>query len=133
MEKRKCKQCNTVIVGRTDKKFCSNTCRSKYFNSLNADFNLHKTKVHEILKKNRDILAELNSEGTTCIIDKLTLEKKEFNFHFFTTLYRTNNGNVYKFCYDYGYRKLLKKNSYLLVKWQSYMSQCTSMNSVSKS
>jgi hypothetical protein len=127
MDKRKCLQCDNIIVGRTDKRFCSNTCRSRYYYSLNAEFNVHKLKVHEMLRKNRDILAELNPSGK-CIVERKLLEEKEFNFNFFTTIYRTNNGHVYWFCYDYGFRKLLKNNSYQLVKWQPYMIQYTMQN-----
>jgi hypothetical protein len=127
MDKKKCIQCENFIVGRTDKKFCSSTCRSRYFYSLNAGFNAHKSKVHEILRKNRDILAELNPSGK-CIVDKQLLDERDFNFNFFTTLYRTKSGHVYWFCYDYGFRKFTKNNFYQLVRWQSYMAQCTSMN-----
>jgi len=128
MEKMKCMQCGNTITGRTDKKFCSSTCRSRYCYSLNIEFNSHKIKVHDVLRRNRDILAELNPTGT-CVIARNLLEEKEFNFNFFTTIYRLKSGHVYWFCYDYGFQKLLKKNSYQLVKWQPYMAQSTFLNS----
>jgi hypothetical protein len=133
MDKKKCMQCGNTIVGRTDKKFCSNTCRSRYFYSLNAEFSSHKAKVHEILRKNREILAAFNPSDKCIVVNKHLLEEKEFNFNFFTTIYRTKSGNVYWFCYDYGIRKLLKNKSYQLVKWQPYMAQCTLLNTVKRS
>ena len=123
MEKKKCLVCNSVVVGRTDKKFCSNTCRSRYFYSLNAEFNSHKAKVHEILRKNREILAAFKPSDKYILVDKHALEEKKFNFNFFTTIYRTKGGNVYWFCYDYGFRRLLKNNSFQVVKWQPYMTK----------
>lgn len=124
--KKTCLFCGKKLTGRPDKKFCSGTCRSKYCYSVNAEFNEHKSKVHEILRKNRDILAELNPTGK-CIVDKQILEEKKYNFNFFTSVYRTNGGNVYWFCYDYGFRRFLKNNKYQLVKWQPYMEKATAM------
>jgi hypothetical protein len=130
MEKKKCLHCGKVLAGRTDKKFCTGKCRSGYYYTMNAEFNAHKSRVHEILRSNRDILAEQNPSGK-CTVDKQILADKKFNFNFFTTIYRTKGGHVYWFCYDFGFRKLLKDNSYQLVKWQPYMAQCTMMNNES--
>ncbi|MFO7656152.1 MAG: hypothetical protein R6W78_03730 [Bacteroidales bacterium] len=127
MQSRKsCLHCGKKLAGRSDKKFCSGTCRSKYCYSVNAEFNAHKSRVHEIQLKNRNILAELNPTGK-CIVDKQTLEEKNYNFNFLTSVYRTNGGNVYWFCYDYGFRQLLRSNKYQLVKWQPYMVRATAM------
>jgi hypothetical protein len=128
MEKKKCLQCENLFVGRPDKKFCSNSCRSRFFYSIDAEFNAHKSRVHEVLRKNRDILAQLNPTGN-CIVEKHVLAEKDFNFNFFTTMYRTQGGNVYWFCYDYGFRKLIKNKAYQLVKWLPYMAQCTLLTS----
>jgi len=124
--KKKCLQCGKLIIGRTDKKYCSDQCRSTYHYNISAEFNSFKSLVHEILRKNRDILAVLNPSGK-CIVDKQILLGKKFNFSFYTTIYRTKGGHVYWFCYDYGFRKLLKNNEYQLVRWQSYMAQATMM------
>ena len=78
------------------------------------------------MRKNREILALLNPTGKRTV-DKQILEDKKFNFNFFTTVYRTQNGNVYWFCYDYGFRKLKKGSVYQLVKWQPYMAEVIMM------
>ena len=124
--KKTCLSCGKKLTGRPDKKFCSGTCRSRYFYAVNAEFNAHKSKVHEILRRNRDILAELNPSGK-CVVDKPILVEKKFNFNFFTSVYRTKSGHVYWFCYDYGFRKLSKSDKYQLVKWQPYMVFATAM------
>lgn len=126
MDGQKCLHCEKLIVGRSDKKFCSGTCRSKYYYSVNKEYNILKSKVHELLRKNRDILAELNPSGK-CTVDARELRDRKFNFNFFTTIYRTNGGNVYWFCYDYGFRKMGKGKFYQLVKWQNYMEKYTLM------
>lgn len=126
MDRKKCLQCGKPIVGRTDKKFCSEKCRSKYNYSTHATYNSFKSTVHELLRKNHDILAELNPTGN-CTVEASELQNRNFNFSFVTTIYRTNGGNVYWFCYDYGYRKLGKGKFYQLVKWQNYMEKYTMM------
>ncbi len=123
---KKCLVCEKLIVGRSDKKFCSETCRSRYYYSVNKEYNILKSKVHDLLRRNREILAELNPSGK-CTVDVRELLDRKFNFNFFTTIYRTNGGNVYWFCYDYGFRKLEKGKSYQLVKWQNYMEKYTLM------
>ena len=37
--KKKCLECKDPIIGRADKKFCSDQCRNTYNNKLNSDSN----------------------------------------------------------------------------------------------
>jgi hypothetical protein len=122
MKKQTCLNCNKPIVGRTDKKFCSDNCRATFHYSKTSDFNRFKNEVHAIHKRNRNILAKLNPNGL-CTVSRAVLEKEKFNFNYFTNLYRTKKGDVYWFCYDYGLKRLTKNNSYVLVIWQSYMEE----------
>jgi hypothetical protein len=48
------------------------------------------------------------------------LERAGFDFRYFTNLYRTQKGNTYHFCYDYGYL-LLPEDKVLIVNQQPYM------------
>ena len=120
--KKVCLHCNKTIVGRTDKKYCSDNCSATHHYNKIVEANKFRKSVHEILGRNRDILARLNPEGK-CTMPRSILESKNFNFNYFTNIYRTKGGNVYWFCYDYGFRKLPKNNLCILVKWQSYMKQ----------
>ena len=63
MEKR-CLECGEMLHGRTDKKFCSDACRNTYNNKLKSVAgSQYVRKVNGILKRNRNIMAELNPEG----------------------------------------------------------------------
>lgn len=42
------------------------------------------------------------------------------NFHYFTNVYRTQNGKVYYFCYDQGYVEL-ENDFYALVVKEDYV------------
>jgi predicted nucleic acid-binding Zn ribbon protein len=109
-----CLECNEKIVGREDKKFCSDSCRNAYNNKINKDSTNFMRNVNNKLRKNYRILCELNSEGKS----KATRDKmlnKGFDFDFFTNILQTKTGNTYYFLYDQGYRSL-DNDYFMLVK-----------------
>jgi predicted nucleic acid-binding Zn ribbon protein len=109
-----CLECSDKIVGREDKKFCSDSCRNAYNNKINKDSNNFMRNVNNKLRKNYRILTELNVEGKS----KATRAKmltKGFDFDFFTNILQTKTGNTYYFLYDQGYRSL-DHDYYMLVK-----------------
>ncbi|AZQ65393.1 DUF2116 family Zn-ribbon domain-containing protein [Flammeovirga pectinis] len=117
-----CLACNTKIIkGRSDRKFCSESCRATY------NYNLRKVKnngitIHqEILKKNNKILKQLVPNGHGTIRKKLASELG-YNFNYFTHFYKTNKG-IYYFCYDFGFQPITKGSAekMLVVQWQNYM------------
>ncbi len=97
-----CLNCGEHFVGRSDKKFCSDQCRSAYNNKIYGEESSYIKTVNNVLKKNRKILAELNPEGKAKA-RREELIKKGFDFKFFTNTYTTKTGNTYYFCYDHGY------------------------------
>ena len=109
-----CLECGEKIVGREDKKFCSDGCRNAYNNKINKDSTNFMRNVNNKLRKNYRILSALNVDGkgkTT----KSKLLSKGFDFEFFTNILETKTKNTYFFVYDQGYR-LLDDDYYLLVK-----------------
>ena len=107
--KRKCLVCGSLIRGRADKKFCTEQCRNNHYNQLNRDTNLYVRNVNNILKKNRRILATLNSTGNGKVhLDRLLIQG--FDFEHFTTCHKNRTGMVY-YCYEQGYMRL--KNGFV--------------------
>ena len=109
-----CLECNEKIVGREDKKFCSDGCRNAYNNKINKDSTNYMRNVNNKLRKNYRILSELNTEEKSRTT-KSKLISKGFDFEFFTSIYNTKTGNTYYFLYDQGYR-ILEDDYYMLVK-----------------
>lgn len=101
MEKQ-CLECGANLLGRSDKKFCSDQCRTSYHNRLKQDTNSLVKKIGYTLKKNRRILSELNPNGKSKV-HKKTLQELGFNFNYFTNVYKTQKGNIYYFCFEHGY------------------------------
>jgi predicted nucleic acid-binding Zn ribbon protein len=114
-EHRHCLECGEKIVGRVDKKFCSDQCRNTYNNKLNSDANNTVRNINNVLRKNRRILAELSGQLEKAMVSKETLLSKGFNLTYHTHTYTTKKGDTYRFCYEQGYLFLEDKNLYLLV------------------
>lgn len=109
-----CLECGEKIVGRVDKKFCSDYCRNAFHNKNNKDSSNLIRNINNQLRKNYRILEELNpSEKTKA--SKTKLLAKGFNFEYFTSIYTTKAGTVYYFVYDQGYLPL-ENGYYALVK-----------------
>jgi hypothetical protein len=109
-----CLECNEKIVGREDKKFCSDACRNAYNNKMNKDSTNYMRNVNNKLRKNYRILLDLNVEGKSKTT-RAKLLSKGFDFEYLTNILLTNTGNTYYFVYDQGYR-LLENDFYMLVK-----------------
>lgn len=114
MEKKKvCPECGDPVYGRIDKKFCSDQCRNAHNNKSMGYTNNYVRKINGILRKNRKILENLTPNGKSKVHLK-QLKKQGFDFEYNTNQYVTRSGNVYYFCYEYGYLKL-ENDFYALV------------------
>lgn len=109
-----CLECNEKIVGREDKKFCSDGCRNAYNNKMNKDHTNLMRNINNKLRKNYRILTELNPEEKTKTT-KNKLISKGFDFDLITSVYTTKTGNTYYFVYDQGYMAV-ENEGYVLVK-----------------
>jgi hypothetical protein len=112
-QEKTCLECGDKIIGRADKKFCSDQCRISYNNQLNSDETNYVRNVNNILRKNRRILMELNTTGKTRL-SRDKLNEKGFDFSYFTSLYKTKEGALYHYCYEQGYLEI-EGNYFLLV------------------
>ncbi len=119
---KKCPVCGSLVRGRTDKIFCSTKCKSiKQYESRQQDEKFY-LRVDRQLKINRKLLKRYNRSGFTTI-RKSELTAKGFDPKFFTHYWKNKKGDVYLFCYDYGFLFLERdpKPKYLIVQWQDYM------------
>lgn len=108
-----CLDCLQPLKGRSDQKFCSQHCRNNHNNgNKNLAQNALKT-INKILRKNREILKRLNPDGKTRI-SKQQFLATGIMLNYFTHVYKNKKGNIYYFCYEYGYMSL-DNNEYLLV------------------
>lgn len=113
MIQRTCKECGSPLVGRTDKRFCSDQCRSTFNNRRNREPNLHVRAINAVLRKNRRILDALNPGGRIKV-PASRLHAEGFDFRYHTAIGHAREGGVCYYCYDQGY-VALEKNYYLLI------------------
>ena len=120
---KKCKECEKILEGRSDKLFCSEYCKSAYHYEKNR--NKKATKFKQIdtqIKLNRSLLMKYNKAGKATIRKTVLLEEG-FHPRYFTHYWKANNGNVYLFCYEFGFfaKRENDKDKYVLVQWQEFM------------
>ncbi len=109
-KRRRCLECNELIKGRSDKKYCSVYCKSSYHyrKNLERDDNMF-VLIDKILKKNRRILKEFNKAGKS-IVRKDVLLEEGFNPKYFTHYWKGKSNNLYLFCYEYGFMEKTENN-----------------------
>lgn len=116
-EKRLCPVCGDLILGRVDKKFCSDQCRNAFNNKRYSQNSSLVQKVNRTIKKNYSILQELNTQGKTKV-KRSRLLQEGFDFNYITGIYETQKGHTYRLCYDQGYLPL-EDEYILLIRWEN--------------
>ena len=121
--KSECDYCNEPLLGRVDQRFCTPSCKSSYHfeksKEMEASF---FQKVDRQLKINRRILKNYNKAGKATVrAEKLLSEG--FEPKHFTHYWKNKKGDVYLFCYEFGFlhRKENGREKFVLVQWQDYM------------
>lgn len=120
MDKRLCLFCNEPLIGRTDKKFCNIQCRSSYHNQTSASSETYIKKVNKQLRMNRAALRKACPQGKATV-KKDFLKKLGMDFKHLTHTWKSKGGNLYYFCYDYGYTPSLEPDKILIIQQQGYM------------
>lgn len=119
----KCLNCNEKLKGREGKIFCTPYCRSNYHYQKNKvkESNLFRS-IDKQLRTNRRLLKNYNKSGKA-VVRKEDLLKEGFEPKYFTHYWKNQQGDVYLFCYEFGFleKKENGKSKYVLVQWQDYM------------
>lgn len=113
--KKKCLECGTEIMGRVDKKYCSDGCRNAYHNRTKPESKNLIRNINNRLKKNYKILDSFKLNDGKTRTTKNRLLDKNFDFNYITNLYTTKKGTTYYFVYDLGYLPL-DNDYYMIVK-----------------
>ncbi len=112
---KKCLACDKILQGRTDKKFCNDYCRNAYNNQLKSANSNTVRNINNALLKNRRILETTLGSEEMAKTTKEKLLHQGFQFKYLTHTYTNKKGNIYFFCYEFGYLTL-EHDWYLVVK-----------------
>lgn len=99
-----CINCESeIFYGRSDKKFCTDKCKSTFNNKLNALPGSFKA-VNNVLKNDLKVLLKLLEKINSITITKLELKALGFSFKHFTHIeYKKSlKGNIFGI-YDFSY------------------------------
>lgn len=113
--KKECLACGKLLHGRTDKKFCNDYCRNAYNNNLKSATSAVVRSINNLLLKNRRILEGVLGQEEMQKVSKEKLLQQGFQFKYLTHTYTNKKGNIYTFCYEYGYLPL-ENDWFLIVK-----------------
>ncbi len=106
---KQCEECGKVVLGRSDRKYCSEACRVASNNRKYRENTILIKKVNRILIKNHRILDEISKQNKGICTFKLLVEKG-FNFDYITSLdyninYKREKSNPFIVgCYDLYYK-----------------------------
>jgi len=120
MEKRTCLYCHEPMKGRSDKKFCSVQCKSSYHNQSTSSIEAYVRSVNKQLRANRSAMHRACPEGKATV-RKEFLKKLGMDFKHLTHTWKSKGGNLYYFCYDYGYTQSSEVGKVLVIQQQDYM------------
>ena len=113
--KKKCLDCGSEIMGRVDKKFCSDGCRNAYHNKTKPESKNLIRNINNRLRKNYKVLDSSKLTDGKTRTTKTRLLDKNFDFDYLTSVYTTKKGTTYFFIYDLGYLPL-DNDFYMIVK-----------------
>ena len=124
MSKPSCPICNGPLIGRSDKKYCSDQCRYLANNKHKIETEKPIIDINKALRKNRSILKKLCPVGKA-VIRKEVLDELGYDVKVFSSIFVTSNKEVYYICYDYAFTPLLENNikKALIVTKQDYMNE----------
>lgn len=100
-----CPCCGRPVLGRSDKKFCGDACRSHYFRSQNEAFLVSIRQVDSILKRNRRILSRFWEKAGSGPVPVHRLQEAGFAPQFCTQVMSDAQGRDWQVVYDLGFRQ----------------------------
>ncbi len=102
--KKTCKMCPNIIVGRSDKVFCSVDCKNEYGIKLRQVTTKATRQIDNLLHRNRSILLEILGKNKKQIkISKSILDKKKFNYTYITHYHINSHGKTVFYLYDFSW------------------------------
>lgn len=107
---RKCKNptCDRPVLGRSDKVYCTDGCRSSHYNDTKKEKEPDPyTIIPKFQKNNREILKRIyDNNGGYTKVSKNYLIRLGYNFTYHTHFMLDYNHKFHECCYDYAFRMI---------------------------
>ena len=105
-ENKLCLLCTKPLLGRSDKKFCSEFCRNTLNNKVTSQSRLGMRSAQSILSRNRKILREIIGDDLIKKVPQATLISMGYHFDYLTCMKITQKGEINKYCFEFNIREL---------------------------
>ncbi len=112
-----CLNCDNIIRGRADKKFCDDYCRSAYNNKHALNRHGHIRAINNMMIKNRKILEKWAKKKMN-LVSLYDLLTDGLTLSYATECINQPIGNPHIYCYEYGYQ-LLPDNKCRILKQET--------------
>lgn len=124
MVTRKCPVCGDALLGRSDKKYCSDQCRFMGNNKKRQATEWPILELNRTLRRNRTILKTLCPAGKS-VVRKEVLDAMQYDGSVFSSIFVSHKKQIYYLCYEYGFTPILEKGveKALIITRQAYMNQ----------
>ena len=99
---RLCRECGTPFTGRSDKKFCSDGCRTSWHNRRYSQMLSRAAAVNRALMRNRRLLEAFYEMGIRSIsVDDIRMAG--FDRHYYTSVEKPPLRPAVYHCYEFSY------------------------------
>ena len=111
-----------MIVGRSDKMYCSDQCRFQENNKKKQASEWPILALNKALRKNRTILRTLCPAGRS-VVRKEVLDALGYDVNVFSSIFVNSKKQIYYLCHDYGFTPILEKGveKAVIITRQAYM------------
>jgi hypothetical protein len=111
LEEKHCENCGRVLFGRTDKRFCNDTCRNTFNRekTLREQIKEHENlpEIFKIIKNNYRILKSYAHKtldpDVQLYFPAKDLISDGINVNYFTSIYQ-DGAELWRFCFERGWR-----------------------------
>jgi hypothetical protein len=101
---RLCRLCKEPVSGRSDKIFCSPTCKANYHIKLNKVTVDAAERIDKILHRNRSILLEIMGKiSKQKKVTRAILDSKKFHFGYITHYHTNVQNKLVHYVYDFSW------------------------------
>lgn len=109
-----CLACKKEFVGRSDKQFCSSTCKNAFNNEKRKNTRDAVREIDGFLHRNREILATFMHENKKLTLPRIVLDQAGFRWKYCTGTYLNKEGKTYFIIYDYAWMEFSNQEILLI-------------------
>lgn len=104
METKRCNKCQKTFKARSNKIFCSSSCKNNFHNRAYKKSNTIVIELDKKLHKNRTVLKDLFNIYRSSPIDLAVLEASGFDKRYLTHIFNAPSGDKYTMLYEIGFK-----------------------------